>query len=111
MSYAYVSTDLLDGNAPEEKIDGPSVIIGKGRLGTAIASMGMGEDVMLGRGEAVPETIAASSGRGEEGDGEKLFCHFFFVTLLWTHWQVRYYYITSYYLFALWRGAQQLPKV
>ena len=60
----------MNGDAPDEKFDGPSVIIGRGKLGTALASMGMGEDVVLGRGEAIPETLAASSGKGEaEGDG------------------------------------------
>lgn len=60
--------DLLDGNAPDETVDGPSVILGGGKLGTALASMGMGEDVILGRGEGIPDTIPASSGKGEDGD-------------------------------------------
>ena len=61
----------MNGDAPEERFDGPSVIVGRGRLGTALATMGMGEDVVLGRGEAIPATLAATSGRGEsEGDGE-----------------------------------------
>ncbi|CAN0215170.1 unnamed protein product [Ascophyllum nodosum] len=60
--------DLLGGQAPEEKVDGPSVIVGKGRLGTALASMGMGEDMMLGRGEGIPEDIPGSSvGEGDDG--------------------------------------------
>lgn len=45
------------------------MIIGGGKLGSALASMGMGEDVILGRGEGIPDTIPASSGKGEEGDG------------------------------------------
>ncbi|CAN0259526.1 unnamed protein product [Ectocarpus sp. 12 AP-2014] len=60
--------DLLDGNAPEDTIDQPSVIIGRGKLGTALASMGMGEDVVLGRGEAIPDSLPCSSGRGEGGE-------------------------------------------
>lgn len=70
------AADLLDGNAPDERVDGPSVIIGRGKLGTALANMGMGEDIMLGRGEGIPATIPASSGKGE-GDGEEdgeVFC-------------------------------------
>lgn len=57
--------DLLGGQAPEEKTDGPSVIVGKGKLGTALAGMGMGDDVMLGRGEVIPETIPGARGEGE----------------------------------------------
>lgn len=40
------------------------MIVGGGRLGTALAKMGMGEDVVLGRGETIPETLPASSGKG-----------------------------------------------
>ncbi|CAM9994542.1 unnamed protein product, partial [Hapterophycus canaliculatus] len=49
--------DLLDGVAPEDTIDQPSVIVGGGKLGTALASMGMGEDLVLGRGEEIPLTL------------------------------------------------------
>ncbi len=66
------SPDLLDGNAPEDTIDQPSVIIGKGKLGTALFQMGMGEDLVLGRGEPIPDTLPYSSGKGEGGgDGEE----------------------------------------
>lgn len=69
----------MNGDAPDEKFDGPSVIIGRGRLGTALATMGMGEDVVLGRGEPIPDTLPASSGRGEaEADGEFLRRHALF---------------------------------
>lgn len=57
--------DLLGGQAPEEKTDGPSVIVGKGRLGTALAGMGMGDDIMIGRGEGIPEYIPGAGGEGE----------------------------------------------
>jgi len=64
--------DLLDGNAPEDTIDQPSVIIGKGKLGTALFQMGMGEDIVLGRGEPIPDTLPYSSGKGDGGvDGEE----------------------------------------
>ena len=66
LSVCLVHPDLLDGNAPEDTIDQPSVIIGRGKLGTALASMGMGEDIVLGRGDPVPETLPYSSGKGDD---------------------------------------------
>ncbi|CAM9230913.1 unnamed protein product [Chrysoparadoxa australica] len=54
--------DLLNGVAPEATKDGASVIIGKGKLtpgklGTSLANLGLGDDVLLGRGEELPATI------------------------------------------------------
>lgn len=71
-------TDLLDGIAPEDTIDQPSVIVGRGKLGTALASMGMGEDLVLGRGEDIPLMLPYSSGKGDEGDSGEftLVCNF-----------------------------------
>lgn len=68
------STDLLDGNAPEDTIDQPSVIIGRGKMGTALASMGMGEDLVLGRGEEIPLTLPYSSGKGDNGEDGEFAC-------------------------------------
>lgn len=31
-------------------------------------NMGLGEDVVLGRGEPIPDTLPATSGRGEGGE-------------------------------------------
>lgn len=33
-------------------------------------NMGMGEDVVLGRGEPIPDTLPASSGKGEDGQAD-----------------------------------------
>ena len=47
-----------------EKIDQPSVIIGKGKLGQALAEWSTfgKDDVLLGRGEAIPPTLTAANG-------------------------------------------------
>ncbi|CAN0104848.1 unnamed protein product [Discosporangium mesarthrocarpum] len=64
--------DLLTGKAPEEKSDGPSVIVGAGKLGNALAAMGMGDDVLVRRGESIPQAIPTGAGGGEPGFGETL---------------------------------------
>jgi hypothetical protein len=52
----------IEGKIPPETTDQPSVIIGKGALGKALGDMGLGGDVLLGRGEAIPETVAGFKG-------------------------------------------------
>jgi len=48
---------FASGRAPKEQKDQPSVIIGKGKLANMWASLGKGDDVLLGRGEALPEEL------------------------------------------------------
>ncbi|CAM9791268.1 unnamed protein product, partial [Choristocarpus tenellus] len=67
--------DLLGGNAPEEKVDGPSVIVGVGKLGTALVELGGGDDILVRRGETIPETISVDRGglgSREDGDGDRV---------------------------------------
>ena len=46
--------DLLEGKAPKDTVDGPSVIIGKGRIGQTLMDLGKGDDVFVGRGGSIP---------------------------------------------------------
>jgi hypothetical protein len=46
-------------------VDQASVIIGAGKLGTALANLGLGDDVILRRGDTIPSEI-------ENNKGEKL---------------------------------------
>ena len=46
--------DLLDGKAPKDTEDGPSVIIGKGRIGQTLKDLGSGDDVFVERGGSIP---------------------------------------------------------
>jgi hypothetical protein len=54
----------IEGKEEPDKPDQPSVIIGAGRLGKALAEWGdTGRDVVLGRGEAIPEEIVMAGER------------------------------------------------
>lgn len=46
--------DLLEGKAPKDTVDGPSVIIGKGRIGQTLMDLGKGDDVFVERGGSIP---------------------------------------------------------
>jgi hypothetical protein len=48
---------LLEGKAPKDTEDGPSVIIGKGRIGQTLKDLGKGDDVLVGRGEKIPLSL------------------------------------------------------
>ena len=47
----------MEGKAPKDTVDGPSVIIGRGRLGQALKDLGKGDDVFVGRGEQIPLSL------------------------------------------------------
>ena len=49
--------DLLEGKAPKETEDGPSVIIGRGRIGQALKDLGKGDDIFVERGGKIPTTV------------------------------------------------------
>ena len=44
----------MEGKAPKDTVDGPSVIIGKGRIGQALMDLGKGDDVFVERGGSIP---------------------------------------------------------
>lgn len=51
---------------PTGQVDQPSVIIGGGKLGRALAEWGgTGLDVIVGRGEAIPEEIEMPGAWGD----------------------------------------------
>ncbi|KAG5187675.1 hypothetical protein JKP88DRAFT_260250 [Tribonema minus] len=54
--------NLLAGKAPADTTDCASVIIGAGKVGTALADMGLGDDVVLRRGDAIPAEITDGEG-------------------------------------------------
>lgn len=54
--------NLLDGKQVERKVDCASVIIGGGKLGTALKNMGLGDDILVKRGESIPEEILNNKG-------------------------------------------------
>jgi hypothetical protein len=68
ISFALITiASLLHITGKEEvvTVDQASVIIGAGALGSALASLGLGDDVILRRGDSIPVEI-------ENNKGEKL---------------------------------------
>jgi hypothetical protein len=55
----------ITGKVELVTVDQASVIIGAGKLGTALANLGLGDDVILRRGDTIPLEI-------ENNKGEKL---------------------------------------